>query len=300
MACLPPGWHRKVIQRKNGASVDKNDLTNVLICGPNQREFRSRNDLKNYFQKIGENDLDPDDFDFSVYGTNAKKDNFNDKKNGQERFQCDLCEEIFISLIDVKGHINEMHKQNPPKVGIEPRPKDLLTVENKAMKETEVPIDKEMENYICGISDKSESVKFKEIHTINKNQNENLSFTCDKCKKVFVNSQELKLHQNYICGKSENVEFLTTKIKKRNVPCDKCNKKFLNSHKLKLHEQNVHKEKTNNRKEVSEIVDPKNPKQILGSKISYENLTYFKCKFCTMNFEDLKSLMVHINKSHKV
>ena len=118
---LPPGWHRKVYQRKNGASVGKYD---VYICGPNQRKFRSRNELKAYFTKIGENDLDPDDFDFSVYGTNAKIDNIYDKKGQEgldERFQCDLCEEIFPSLIDVKDHINKIHKQNPPKVGIEPK-----------------------------------------------------------------------------------------------------------------------------------------------------------------------------------
>ena len=177
---LPPGWHRKVYQRKNGASVGKYD---VYICGPNQRKFRSRNELKAYFKKIGQNDLDPDDFDFSVYGTNAKIDNIYDKKGQEgldERFQCDLCEEIFTSLIDVKDHINQIHKQNPPKVGIEPSPKDPLSVENKAMIQTEVPMKKEIENYICGISDKSENVEFNEIHTINKNPNENLNVTCDK------------------------------------------------------------------------------------------------------------------------
>ena len=118
---LPRGWHRKVSQRKNGASAGRYE---VHIYGPHQKRFRSRNELKAYFEKIGENVLDPDNFDFSVSGTKAKKDNINNR-NGQERlnerFQCDLCEEIFPSLIDVKDHINKIHKQNPPKVGIEPK-----------------------------------------------------------------------------------------------------------------------------------------------------------------------------------
>ena len=42
-------------------------------------------------------------------------------------FQCDSCEEIFFSLVDVKDHINEIHKQKPPKIDIKPVlfPKDI-------------------------------------------------------------------------------------------------------------------------------------------------------------------------------
>ena len=41
----------------------------MFIIGPTGKRFRSRNELKAFFEKTGERDLDPDDFDFSTFGT---------------------------------------------------------------------------------------------------------------------------------------------------------------------------------------------------------------------------------------
>lgn len=65
---LPPGWHRKVSQRKSGASAGRFE---VFIIGPTGKRFRSRNELKAFFEKTGENVLKPEHFDFSTFGTNA-------------------------------------------------------------------------------------------------------------------------------------------------------------------------------------------------------------------------------------
>ena len=67
---LPPGWHRKVSQRKSGASAGRYE---VFIIGPSGKRFRSRNELKSFFEKTGESTLNPDDFDFSTFGRNNPK-----------------------------------------------------------------------------------------------------------------------------------------------------------------------------------------------------------------------------------
>ena len=67
---LPPGWHRKVSQRKSGASAGRYE---VFIIGPTGKRFRSRNELKTFFEKTGETGLNPDDFDFSTFGRNNPK-----------------------------------------------------------------------------------------------------------------------------------------------------------------------------------------------------------------------------------
>ena len=67
---LPFGWKRKVSQRKSGASAGRYE---VFIIGPTGKRFRSRNELKTFFEKTGETKLNPDDFDFSTFGRNNPK-----------------------------------------------------------------------------------------------------------------------------------------------------------------------------------------------------------------------------------
>ena len=53
------------------ASCIKLDCLFLLPIGPTGKRFRSRNELKAFFEKTGETVLQPEHFDFSTFGTNA-------------------------------------------------------------------------------------------------------------------------------------------------------------------------------------------------------------------------------------
>ena len=64
---LPPGWYRKIFERKCGKTAG---TYYVIIYSPERRRFRSRNEVKKYFDEIGECILKVEQFDFSVSGKN--------------------------------------------------------------------------------------------------------------------------------------------------------------------------------------------------------------------------------------
>jgi len=61
---LPDGWYRKVVQRQTGATAGQWD---VYVYNPDGKKFRSRNELRSYFNQSGSS-LNSEDFDFSVKG----------------------------------------------------------------------------------------------------------------------------------------------------------------------------------------------------------------------------------------
>ena len=61
---LPPGWIRKLKQRKHGKQAGRWDVYIYSPCGV---KFASRKKLKGFFEKNNLN-YDPEDFDFTPYG----------------------------------------------------------------------------------------------------------------------------------------------------------------------------------------------------------------------------------------
>ncbi|XP_063436009.1 uncharacterized protein DDB_G0283697-like [Mytilus trossulus] len=62
---LPDGWTRSVVQRLAGKSAGKYD---VYLYSPNGKKFRSKTELAVYFRDNSINDLNAEDFDFTVRG----------------------------------------------------------------------------------------------------------------------------------------------------------------------------------------------------------------------------------------
>jgi len=103
---LPQGWHRKVTQRKSGASAGKYD---VLIIGPTKQKFRSSNELKNFFNKTGETSLNLKQFDFSIFGRNNPKGPTNKSTTPtmSEAWTGLYCEPVLQDAQTIKNEMNE-------------------------------------------------------------------------------------------------------------------------------------------------------------------------------------------------
>ena len=67
---LPPGWCRTISQRKTGASAGGWD---TYIIHANGKRFRSRMEIKRYFEKTGETEYDWQDFDFNPFGSKGQQ-----------------------------------------------------------------------------------------------------------------------------------------------------------------------------------------------------------------------------------
>ena len=63
---LPQGWYRKISKRKHGKTAGSYD---VYLFSPEHKKFRSRIELRAYFEKNGETRLQAEQFDFSAFGT---------------------------------------------------------------------------------------------------------------------------------------------------------------------------------------------------------------------------------------
>ena len=46
----------------------------VFIINPSGKRFRSKNEIKSFFEKTGEKSLNADDFDFATYGSGRNLD----------------------------------------------------------------------------------------------------------------------------------------------------------------------------------------------------------------------------------
>ena len=86
---LPSGWHRKVTQRQSGAYAGRYE---VRIFSPTGKRFRSKNELKTFFDKTGETVLQLDHFDFTIWGTNEYAD-----KTKSSGFYCVVCAATFYT-----------------------------------------------------------------------------------------------------------------------------------------------------------------------------------------------------------
>lgn len=63
---LPTGWTKHLYQRSSTSGK-----WDVVLVGPNNKRFRSKNDVKDYLAEIGQN-YNPDVYDFSIHKRRAK------------------------------------------------------------------------------------------------------------------------------------------------------------------------------------------------------------------------------------
>lgn len=71
---LPPGWRRTVSQRKSGATAGGWDTYILAPPSHHNKRFRSKQEVRRYFEKIGEQYLDWRDFDFNPYGSKGQQE----------------------------------------------------------------------------------------------------------------------------------------------------------------------------------------------------------------------------------
>lgn len=62
---LPAGWQKHFIQRRTGCSAGKWDV--LFLHKSTGKKFRSRNDIRVFFESQGQIDFDPDMFDFCIH-----------------------------------------------------------------------------------------------------------------------------------------------------------------------------------------------------------------------------------------
>jgi len=66
---LPPGWSRKVTQRMTGATAGGWD---TYLMDPTGKRFRSKQEVRRHFERIGEVFLRWEDFDFNPFGSKGQ------------------------------------------------------------------------------------------------------------------------------------------------------------------------------------------------------------------------------------
>lgn len=66
---LPPGWSRKITQRKTGGTAGGWD---TYIIDPHGKRFRSRQEIRRHFEQIQEIYLQWEDFDFNPFGSKGQ------------------------------------------------------------------------------------------------------------------------------------------------------------------------------------------------------------------------------------
>ena len=71
---LPPGWRRTVTQRKSGVTAGGWDTYITAPPSHRNKKFRSKQDVRRYFEKMGEQYLDWRDFDFNPYGSKGQQE----------------------------------------------------------------------------------------------------------------------------------------------------------------------------------------------------------------------------------
>ena len=69
---LPPGWRRTVSQRKSGATAGGWDTYIHAPPSHKNKRFRSKQEVRRYFEQIGEQFLNWQDFDFNPYGSKGQ------------------------------------------------------------------------------------------------------------------------------------------------------------------------------------------------------------------------------------
>jgi len=80
---LPPGWRRSVVMRKTGSTAGGWDTYIHSPPAYGSKKFRSKQDIRRYFEQTGETTLRWEDFDFNPFGSKGQHEMLAQMKSSQ-------------------------------------------------------------------------------------------------------------------------------------------------------------------------------------------------------------------------
>ena len=95
---LPPGWYRTVTQRKTGATAGGWDTYIFSPPSYGKKRFRSKQDIRRFFEKIGEMYLDWQDFDFNPFGSKGQHEMLQAQRGSEMEVKPDISSFLSCEL----------------------------------------------------------------------------------------------------------------------------------------------------------------------------------------------------------
>ena len=128
---LPPGWRRTVSQRKTGATAGGWDTYILAPLSHNYKRFRSKQEVRRYFEKIGEQFLDWRDFDFNPFGSKGQHEILQEIRRNENMVQNNMVQNNMMFQAQGISHQQHQQHQHQDQLEIKPDISSFLSCELK-------------------------------------------------------------------------------------------------------------------------------------------------------------------------